>query len=213
MIKFIFSRLIHSFLVMFAISFIAFFIMFKAGDPIQLLLPADATQQAVIEMRHTLGLDRSFFVQYKSFLIQLSQGNLGNSFVYGEPALDIVLERLPATLELAILAMMISILLGIPLGIIASINPNSMISKVIICYNNNMVDMSQVFKAKVRKIGNSYGVLIPVEIIEELHVDKGDELTISVATSDLEERNRILMEIAGIYEGKKPFKREKEDRY
>ena len=141
MIKFIFSRLFHSFLVMFAISFIAFFIMFKAGDPVQLLLPADATQQEVTQMRHTLGLDRSFFVQYKSFLVQLSQGNLGNSFIYGEPALDIVLERLPATLELAIIAMMISILLGIPLGIIASINPNSMISKLIMFFSLGGISM------------------------------------------------------------------------
>ncbi|MEA3419465.1 MAG: ABC transporter permease [Campylobacterota bacterium] len=135
MIKFISSRLFHSFLVMLAISFIAFFIMFKAGDPVQLLLPPDATQQEVAQMRHTLGLDQSFIVQYKSFLIQLSHGNLGNSFIYGEPALDIVLERLPATLELAIIAMMISILLGIPLGVIASIKPNSITSKFIMVFS------------------------------------------------------------------------------
>jgi len=141
MIKFIFSRLFHSFLVMLAISFIAFFIMFKAGDPVQLLLPPDATQQEVIQMRHTLGLDRSFFVQYKSFLVQLSQCNLGNSFIYGEPALDIVLERLPATLELAIMAMAISILLGIPLGIMASIDPNSVTSKVIMFFSLGGISM------------------------------------------------------------------------
>jgi peptide/nickel transport system permease protein len=92
-------------------------------------------------MRHTLGLDRSFFVQYKSFLVQLSQGNLGDSFIYGEPALDIVLERLPATLELAIIAMMISILLGIPLGILASINPNSIISKMIMFFSLGGISM------------------------------------------------------------------------
>jgi antitoxin component of MazEF toxin-antitoxin module len=73
--------------------------------------------------------------------------------------------------------------------------------------------MSQVFKAKLRKIGNSYGILIPAEIIEELHVEKGDELVISVATTDLDERNRLLEEIAGVYKGKGPFVREKEDRY
>jgi len=141
MIKFISDRLFHSFLVMLAISFIAFFIMFKAGDPVQLLLPADATQQEMTEMRHTLGLDRSFFVQYQSFLVQLSQGNLGNSFIYGEPALKIVLERLPATLELAIIAMMISILLGIPLGIMASIDPNSLLSKSIMFFSLGGISM------------------------------------------------------------------------
>ena len=128
MIKYIASRLFNSFLVMLAISFIAFFIMYKAGDPVQLLLPPDATQQEVTQMRHTLGLDGSF-------IIQLSHGNLGNSFIYGEPAIDIVFERLPATLELAILAMAISILLGIPLGVISSINPDSILSKSIMFFS------------------------------------------------------------------------------
>ncbi|MGA1792383.1 MAG: AbrB/MazE/SpoVT family DNA-binding domain-containing protein [Thermoplasmatota archaeon] len=73
--------------------------------------------------------------------------------------------------------------------------------------------MSQVFKAKVRKIGNSYGILIPAEIIQELHVGSGDELMISVATIDLEERNRLLVKMAGLYKGTGPFEREKEDRY
>ena len=152
MIKFIFNRLFHSFLVMFAISFIAFFIMFKAGDPVQLLLPPDATQQEVTQMRHTLGLDQSFFVQYQSFLVQLSQGNLGNSFIYGEPALDIVMERLPATLELAIIAMMISILLGIPLGIIASIDPNSIVSKVIISKWLKVVNVEYVITTQNKNV-------------------------------------------------------------
>ncbi len=135
MFKYIANRLFNSFLVMLAISFIAFFIMYKAGDPVQLLLPPDATQQEVVQMRHTLGLDGSFITQYKSFLVQLSHGNLGNSFIYGEPALDIVFERLPATLELAILAMAISILLGIPLGVISSINPDSTLSKSIMFFS------------------------------------------------------------------------------
>ncbi|MEA3491047.1 MAG: ABC transporter permease [Campylobacterota bacterium] len=141
MIKFISSRLFHSFLVMLSISFIAFFIMFKAGDPVQLLLPPDATQQEVVQMRHTLGLDQSFIVQYKSFLVQLSHGDLGNSFIYGEPALDIVLERLPATLELAIISMMISILLGIPLGVIASTDPNSIKSRSIMIFSLTGISM------------------------------------------------------------------------
>ncbi|BAF71850.1 ABC transporter permease [Sulfurovum sp. NBC37-1] len=135
MIRYVISRLFNSFLVMLAVSFIAFFIMYKAGDPLQLLLPPDATAQEVAQMRHTLGLDGSFLTQYKSFMIQLSHGNLGNSFIYGEPALDIVLERLPATLELAILAMGVSILLGVPLGVISSMDPDSLKSKAIMLFS------------------------------------------------------------------------------
>jgi peptide/nickel transport system permease protein len=109
--------------------------MFKAGDPVELMLPPDATQQEVIDMRVTLGLDKSFIVQYQKFLVNVSQGNMGVSFIYGQPALDIVFERLPATLELAIIAMLFSILLGIPLGIIASINPKSILSRVIMFFS------------------------------------------------------------------------------
>lgn len=135
MIKYILNRVFHSFLVMFTISFIVFFIMFKAGDPVELMLPPDATQQDVVEMRKALGLDKPFIVQYGKFLMQVSKGNLGNSFVYGQPALDIVFERLPATLELAVLAMTFSILLGIPLGVISAINPNSWLSRGIMFFS------------------------------------------------------------------------------
>ena len=135
MTKYILNRLFHSVLVMFTISFIVFFIMFKAGDPVELMLPPDATQQDVIDMRVALGLDKSFIVQYQKFLVNVSQGNLGNSFIYGQPALDIVFERMPATMELAIIAMIISIIVGIPLGIISSIKPNSILSRVIMLFS------------------------------------------------------------------------------
>lgn len=135
MTKYVLNRLFHALIVLFTISFIVFFIMFKAGDPVELMLPPDATQQEVIDMRATLGLDQSFLVQYQRFLRKASQGDLGISFVYGQPALNIVFERLPATLELAVLAMFFSILLGIPLGIIASVNPQSFLSRGIMFFS------------------------------------------------------------------------------
>jgi len=109
--------------------------MFKAGDPVELMLPPDATQQDVVDMKIALGLDKSFIVQYQRFLINVSKGDLGNSFIYGQPALDIVFERMPATMELAVIAMIISILIGIPLGIISSIKPNSILSRVIMFFS------------------------------------------------------------------------------
>jgi len=135
MFKYILNRLFHSAIVMLVISFIVFFIMFKAGDPVQLLLPPDATQQDVIAMQHALGLDQSFIKQYEAFLENVAKGNLGNSFVYGQPALQVVFERLPATLELSVIAMIVSILLGIPLGVIASIKPESWYSKLIMFFS------------------------------------------------------------------------------
>ena len=75
------------------ISFIVFFIMYKAGDPVELLLPPDATHQEVVEMRHYLGLDKPFTTQYAIFLKNALKGDIGNSYIYGQPAVDIVLER------------------------------------------------------------------------------------------------------------------------
>jgi len=135
MTKYILNRLFHSALVMLTISFIVFFIMFKAGDPVELMLPPDATQQDVVDMRAALGLDKSFIVQYQKFLVNVSKGNLGNSFIYGQPALDIVFERMPATMELAVIAMILSIIIGIPLGIISSIKPNSIMSRIIMFFS------------------------------------------------------------------------------
>jgi peptide/nickel transport system permease protein len=109
--------------------------MFKAGDPVELMLPPDATQQDVVDMRAALGLDKSFIIQYQKFLVNVSKGNLGNSFIYGQPALDIVFERMPATMELAVIAMILSIIIGIPLGIISSIKPNSIMSRIIMFFS------------------------------------------------------------------------------
>ncbi len=135
MFFYILKRFLHSILVLFVISFIVFFIMYKAGDPVELLLPPDATQKDAIELRHNLGLDKPFFTQYGIFLKNAVKGDIGKSFIYGQSALDVVFERLPATLQLAVTAMIISILLGIPLGVISAVNPKSFISKIIMFFS------------------------------------------------------------------------------
>ncbi len=109
--------------------------MYKAGDPVELLLPPDATQQDAIELRHNLGLDKPFFTQYTIFLKNAVKGDIGKSFIYGQSALEVVFERLPATLQLAVTAMIISVLLGIPLGVISAVNPKSFISKFIMFFS------------------------------------------------------------------------------
>ncbi len=135
MFLFILKRFLHSLLVLFIVSFIVFFIMYKAGDPVELLLPPDATQKDAIELRHTLGLDKPFFTQYGIFLKNAVHGNIGKSFIYGQSALKVVLERLPATLQLAFVAIILSIILGIPLGVLSAINPKKILSKGIMFFS------------------------------------------------------------------------------
>jgi len=129
------NRLAHTFFVVLVVSLAVFFVMYKAGDPVELLLPPDAGLQEVAEMRERLGLDEPFWVQYGAFLRNAVQGDVGHSFIYGQPALDVVLERLPATLELASAAMILAVAFGISLGVIASIRPNAPLSRGIMFFS------------------------------------------------------------------------------
>lgn len=98
-----------------------------AGDPVALMLPEDASESDREALRIALGLNDPFFVQYIRFLIDLGQGNFGTSFRYNQAALPLVLERLPATLELAAASMVIATLMAIPLGIYSARKQNSLV--------------------------------------------------------------------------------------
>jgi peptide/nickel transport system permease protein len=95
------------------------------GDPIELLLPPAAGIDQIEAMRERLGLNRPWYVQYVRFLRSALRGDLGTSFYFNEPAIRLVLERLPASLELVIWTMLLSTAVAIPLGVMAAARPNS----------------------------------------------------------------------------------------
>jgi peptide/nickel transport system permease protein len=105
--------------------------LYLVGDPVEILVHPEADQIEKERARVALGLDKPVVEQYFIFLKGALTGNLGNSFVYARPALEIIFERMPATMELAVLAMLISVLLGIPLGLYAGLRPNSPFSRLI----------------------------------------------------------------------------------
>ncbi|TSA46609.1 MAG: ABC transporter permease [Deltaproteobacteria bacterium] len=113
-------RLYQALIVFFVVTLIVFLILHISGDPVQLLMPSDATQKDVQELRQALGLDKPLPVQYGLFLKNALKGNLGISYHHGQPALKLVLDRLPATLELVSVSMLISLILAVPLGVLAS---------------------------------------------------------------------------------------------
>ena len=131
MTAFILRRLAQSLLVLFVTSILVFGGLYLVGDPIEILVHPEADQIEKERARIALGLDKPVVEQYFLFLKGALTGNLGNSFVYAKPALEIIFERMPATMELAILAMMISVFLGIPLGLYAGLRPNSPFSRFI----------------------------------------------------------------------------------
>lgn len=130
MASFLGRRILQIIPVLLIISFIVFVLVFVAGDPVVLMLPEDASQEEVELLRESLGLDRPFLVQYGNYVWNLLQGDFGTSFRYDEPALQIVLERFPATLELALAAIVIAIAIAIPFGIWSATKRNSPIDLV-----------------------------------------------------------------------------------
>ena len=125
MLVFIIRRLLQSALVLFAVSLVVFIGIYAIGDPADILLPDDATIEDLEAATIALGLDKPLPVQYGIFLWKAVQGDLGTSFVFNIPSIELILSRLPATMELAFCALVFSIVLGIPLGLYAGLHPGS----------------------------------------------------------------------------------------
>ena len=131
MTAFIIRRLMQSAIVLLAMSLIVFFGVHVVGDPVYLLINPMADQAEIEQTIKALGLDRPIWEQYWHFLTGVFQGDLGRSFVFGEPALKVILQRMPATLELAFAALLMAIVIGIPFGLYAGLYPNRFSSKTI----------------------------------------------------------------------------------
>jgi ABC-type dipeptide/oligopeptide/nickel transport system permease component len=128
---FITRRLLQGVLVLLAVSLICFAIFRFSGDPVITLAGRYATEQQREEVRRAFGLDRPLHVQYLSFLSNAARGNFGKSYVARVPALGLILERLPATFELAAVAMLIAFGLGVGLGVMVALRPYSWLSRTI----------------------------------------------------------------------------------
>jgi peptide/nickel transport system permease protein len=115
-------RILQSGIVIVGVTLISFLALHMAGDPTYLFVSERASEEEIAEARAILGFDKPLHVQYLTFLGRLLQGDAGRSITHRQPAMKVILERLPATIELTLLALLIAISLAIPFGIIASIN-------------------------------------------------------------------------------------------
>jgi peptide/nickel transport system permease protein len=131
MIGWLLRRIGQAMLVVLAMTVIVFAGLHAIGNPIDILIGEDLNQQERLEAIAHLGLDQPLLQQYFSFLKNALQGDLGTSFVYNEPAIGLILDRLPATLELAVVALVMAIILGVPLGLYAGMKPASPVSKLL----------------------------------------------------------------------------------
>src|SRR5512136_2412858 len=131
MLVFIIRRSLQSVVVLFVMSLLVFIGVFAVGNPIDILINPQADQIDRERAIAALGLDKPLWAQYLSFLSGAMTGDLGRSFVHSTSALGLIVERMPATLELALTAMLIAIVLGIPLGLLAGLKPNGVAGRTI----------------------------------------------------------------------------------
>ncbi len=131
MTTWIFRRLIQAMFVILAMTVIVFLGVNVIGDPVEILISPDADQAERARAVIALGLDRPLWEQYGRFLWGAVHGDLGKSFVFNEPALRLIAQRMPATMELAVTAVLLSIVLGIPLGLYAGLRPDSIAGRAI----------------------------------------------------------------------------------
>ena len=121
MLEFVARRLLHTALVTVGVVTLVFVALRLSGDPAASMLPGDASVDELRDLRHALGLDRSVPVQYVAFLRDAVRGDFGESIRHQQPAFGLVLERLPATLELAFAALLLAVVVALPLGIVAAL--------------------------------------------------------------------------------------------
>ena len=121
MLAFLIKRSANAVFVMLSVSFIAFMIFRFVGDPVELMLNEQATQEQRDDLRTRLGLDKSFLAQYATFVANAATGDFGISFRNQQDVLSMIAERFPATFELVIVATLISLVVGVPMGVITAI--------------------------------------------------------------------------------------------
>lgn len=134
MTTFLIRRALNTVLVLLGVATVTFFLLRLTGDPVAALLPLDATPEAIARMRAQLGMDKPLGVQYVNYLGNIVQGDFGVSLRYREPALKLFTQRFPASLELLGASVALSLLVGIPAGIIAAMRHGKAVDSIVMAF-------------------------------------------------------------------------------
>ena len=132
MASWLIRRVFQALLVVFVMTLLVFVAVNLIGNPVDIMISPNATQAQRLETIRALGFDLPLWRQYLAFVDNLFHGDIGDSFVFGQPGLHLIAQRLPATLELAVSALLLSVLIGIPLGLLAGLYPNRAFSQMIL---------------------------------------------------------------------------------
>jgi peptide/nickel transport system permease protein len=130
MIAFIIRRLLQSVLVMLTVAFVAYSLFAYVGDPVGIMLGQDYKPEDRTRLEHELGLDKPFVFQFADYVGHAVQGNFGISYRLARPVDDLILERLPATLELSFVAALLALLVGVPMGVYTGLHRDSWLTRI-----------------------------------------------------------------------------------
>ena len=131
MAKYISKRLLQAIFVLLGVSLVAFIILHLSGDPLSLLISSGATPEQEAAIRTKMGLDDPLYIQYFRFLAQILHGDFGESLYYKQSTLSLIMNRLPATIQLTFAGILVATVIGIPLGIIAATKKGSVMDSVV----------------------------------------------------------------------------------
>ena len=129
MVKYFIKRIGQGCIAILGALLVIFVVQRLSGDPVALLLPMDATEADFAAMRTALGLDRPLPTQFVFFLLDAIKGDFGHSYQWNQPAIDLILDRLPATLELALAGLIVAMLFAIPLGVLSAVYRGGLVDR------------------------------------------------------------------------------------
>ncbi len=130
MLRYFLSRIVQSFFLLIGVLFITFFMIRLTGDPARVLLAREASQEQLDAFREEMGFNRPIYVQFGDYLSGVFTGDLGRSITFRQPSRDIILERLPPTIQLSVISLTAAILIAVPLGILGGSNPGSLVDSL-----------------------------------------------------------------------------------
>ncbi len=130
MLRYFASKVILSIALLLGVLALTFFMVRVTGDPAALMMSREASPEEIQAFRHEMGFDRPLGVQFWDFVRRAAVGDFGNSLHYTSPALPLVLQRLPATVELALVGLIMAVLVGVPLGLVGGLNPGNVLDSI-----------------------------------------------------------------------------------
>ncbi len=128
--RYLLSKLVYSIALLLGVLFLVFMLLHLTGDPVSLMVSKHTSPAEIEALREELGFNRPLLVQFGDFLSGALKGDFGNSFRYRQPAMNLVLQRIPATIELASVALLMAVLMGVTIGILGGSNPNTILDSL-----------------------------------------------------------------------------------